>query len=241
MSRALRQPVSSSRTGLRKAWPWQVLTRSLPLPTSKAQLGLLDLPNELILRILEEAVMSAPGTLHATLRANRTLRSLTLHMLKDAMHPHALPFSMFDTTTHGLYNGLDCFCVFTWIPHEFQSFEEFQRFSTKLTKLRRKWHERTTVGICVHSIDYRSVDYWGCPCHDTYHLPAEDAMPEWGPVMARVLYIMWERDRLVISIIKERNTFVGDVRARMQRLKNKLDRRWALKRRWTGQKIKMGY
>ncbi|KAK7180946.1 hypothetical protein PSPO01_13070 [Paraphaeosphaeria sporulosa] len=173
MSRALTQQLSSSRRGLRKAGPWQALIRLLPTRTSEAKLGLFDLPIELIFRILEEAVISAPGTFHATLRVSRTLRSLTLQTLKDAMNPRALSFSIFDTPTHGLYNSLDCFCVFTWIPYEFQSFEEFQRFSAKLTKLRRKWHERKIPGICLHNIDCRKVDYWGCPCHDTYHLPAE--------------------------------------------------------------------
>lgn len=79
MTHSLTQRPSGSRSGLRKAWTWQALNCSLPRRTLKSRVGVSDLPNELVLFILEEAAVSAQGTLQAKLRVNRALRSMTLH------------------------------------------------------------------------------------------------------------------------------------------------------------------
>ncbi|KAF2445974.1 hypothetical protein P171DRAFT_484630 [Karstenula rhodostoma CBS 690.94] len=197
------------RQVMREIWSLQLVNRSLSRRTSKTKLGLLDLPNELVLLILEAAAVSAPGTLHATLRVNRVLRFLTLYTLKDAMDP--LSFKHFKTPTD---EALDCFSVYRWMPNEFQSMNHYQYFNAKLINLRRRWRrphgegsasKRTIVDICVHLPSVEMLVHFGCCCLNTTLLVAEDAM-DWGPVIMRVLFLMWERDRRAVTIVHERKT-----------------------------------
>ncbi|KAF1979819.1 hypothetical protein BU23DRAFT_106487 [Bimuria novae-zelandiae CBS 107.79] len=117
----------SSPPGRPKPGVWARFKRWRPRKSPVPRLRLQDLPDEIILLILEQTIISEPGTIYATLRVSRSLRLLSLSVISSQLIPRVLFFqgtrsNVFDQHTDGT---IAPYAVTTriFVPFHFRPFD----------------------------------------------------------------------------------------------------------------------